>query len=180
MSALGAPPDPLHQSRDSPSHTVLWSVAILSSSCRPTCLLLPSWQNVSHAESPLAKQETDHTSNVSINTSMYLTTGPEWYTIEASVQLQGLLNELLLLVAVHLAKASGCGSASGTASVRNERRNLRMSASSVRFSANDWYCSSSTTLMLVLSTEAASALTCASHCHARSAAHARWCPLKLS
>ena len=75
---------------------------------------------------------------------MYLMTGPEWYTKEASVQLQGLLDKLLLLIAVHLAKASGCGGAGGTASIRNERRNLRMSASSVRSSATHCDCFGST------------------------------------
>ena len=68
---------------------------------------------------------------------LYLTTGAGWYTKEASVQLQGLLDELLLLIAVNLAKASGRGGAGGTASIWNERRNLRMSASSVRSSAPD-------------------------------------------
>ena len=102
---------------------------------------------------------------------MYVMTGPEWYTEEASVQLQGLLDELLLLIAVHLAKASGCGGAGGTASIRNERRNLRMSASSVRSSATHCDCFGSTILMLAYSAAAASTLTCALHWQSKSAAH---------
>ena len=74
-----------------------------------------------------------------------------------------MLDELLLLVAVHLAKASGRGSAGGTASIGNECRNLRMSASFVRSFAGDRYISSSTTLMLAHRTAAALVLTCANH-----------------